>query len=89
MVAARWVARGAHSGDGLGVPLSGKRIEIGGITIARFRDGKIVEGWTTGIGSECWNRLELTRRLKPLCWRRVHKISMRRHLAPFLFTDSS
>lgn len=50
-VAARWVATGTHSGHGLGVPPSGKRIQITGITIARFKDGKIVEGWDN------WDRL--------------------------------
>lgn len=50
-VAARWVATGTHSGDGLGVPASGKRIRICGITIARFKNGKIVEGWDN------WDRL--------------------------------
>jgi steroid delta-isomerase-like uncharacterized protein len=50
-VVARWVATGTHTGDGLGVPPSGKRIRITGITIARFENGKIVEGWDN------WDRL--------------------------------
>lgn len=50
-VAARWVATGTHTGDGLGIPPSGKRIRVTGITIVRFKDGKIVEGWDN------WDRL--------------------------------
>jgi steroid delta-isomerase-like uncharacterized protein len=50
-VATRWVATGIHTGDGLGIPPSGKRVRITGITIARFVNGKIVEGWDN------WDRL--------------------------------
>jgi len=50
-VVVRWVATGTHSGVGLGGPPSGKRIRITGITIARFENGKIVEGWDN------WDRL--------------------------------
>jgi predicted ester cyclase len=34
-----------HTGDGLGLPASGRTVHSRGITIARFVDGKIVEGW--------------------------------------------
>ena len=34
-----------HSGDGLGIPASGKSVRSQGISIARIQDGKIVEGW--------------------------------------------
>ncbi len=50
-VVARWVAIGTHTGDGLGVPATGKRLRVSGITIARFENGKIVEGWDN------WDRL--------------------------------
>jgi steroid delta-isomerase-like uncharacterized protein len=50
-VAARWVAIGTHTGGGLGVPATGKRLRVTGITIARFENGKIVEGWDN------WDRL--------------------------------
>jgi steroid delta-isomerase-like uncharacterized protein len=50
-VVARWVVTGTHSGHDLGVPPSGKRIRIAGVTIARFDNGKIVEGWDN------WDRL--------------------------------
>lgn len=50
-VAIRWVATGTHTGSGLGVPPSGKRVTLSGITIARIQDGKIIEGWDN------WDRL--------------------------------
>jgi steroid delta-isomerase-like uncharacterized protein len=50
-VAARWVATGTHTGNGLGVPASGKRVRITGMTIARFENGKIAEAWDN------WDRL--------------------------------
>ena len=45
MVAARCVVRGQHTGDGLGFAATERPMEITGITIARIRDGKIVEAW--------------------------------------------
>lgn len=45
-VVARWVARGTHEGEFQGVPPTGRGIEVTGITIERFEDGEIVEGWT-------------------------------------------
>lgn len=44
-VVGRWTARGTHRGDLPGLPASGTRIEVGGITIYRIRGGKIVEAW--------------------------------------------
>lgn len=45
-VAFRWVARGTHEGELQGIPPTGKAFEMTGITIERFEDGEIVEGWT-------------------------------------------
>ena len=46
-VVTRFSARGTHQGETeeFGPP-TGKRMEITGITIERFADGKIVEDWT-------------------------------------------
>jgi predicted ester cyclase len=46
-VVTRFRTRGAHQGESedLGPP-TGNRIEVTGITIERFSDGKIVEDWT-------------------------------------------
>jgi hypothetical protein len=34
-----------HVGDALGGPATHKGVDFWGITIARVRDGRIVEGW--------------------------------------------
>jgi steroid delta-isomerase-like uncharacterized protein len=44
-VVLRWSGVMTHSGDGPGLPASGKTVHSRGITIARFADGRIVEGW--------------------------------------------
>lgn len=43
--AARFTFRGTHRGDHLGPPASGKPILATGITLIRWRNGQIVEGW--------------------------------------------
>jgi steroid delta-isomerase-like uncharacterized protein len=44
-VATRWTARGTHEGELLGVPPSGNRVEVPGITISRIEGGKVAEEW--------------------------------------------
>ena len=44
-VVLRWSATMTHTGDGLGLPASGRTVRSRGITIARIVDGKVVEGW--------------------------------------------
>jgi steroid delta-isomerase-like uncharacterized protein len=45
MVATRWTGRGTHQGELLGVPPSGNRVEVSGITISRIEGGKVTEEW--------------------------------------------
>jgi steroid delta-isomerase-like uncharacterized protein len=45
LVAIYWVARGANTGTGNGLPATGKKVELAGITIWRIVDGKIKEEW--------------------------------------------
>lgn len=45
-VATRWKLSGTHEGAFQGVPASGKRVEMTGITIFRLANGKVIEGWT-------------------------------------------
>jgi steroid delta-isomerase-like uncharacterized protein len=42
-VITRWIYKGAHEGEFMGIPPTGNKVEFGGITIARIKDGKIVE----------------------------------------------
>lgn len=46
LVATRWTGRGTHLGPFRGIPASGKRMTISGMTFFRIADGKLVEGWT-------------------------------------------
>jgi steroid delta-isomerase-like uncharacterized protein len=46
MVAHRWTLTGTDTGGFMGRPPTGKRVTFGGTTLARMRDGKIVERWT-------------------------------------------
>ena len=44
-VCIRWSCAGRHTGDGLGVAPTGRRIDVTGISIIRIANGKMVEGW--------------------------------------------
>ena len=56
-VALRWSATMTHSGDGLGIPATGKPVRSTGITIARIYDGQIVEGWDNWDQLGMWQQL--------------------------------
>lgn len=45
LVMSRWHAAGTHQGELLGIPGSGRAIEITGIGIDRIADGRIAESW--------------------------------------------
>ena len=44
-VVSRWTATGTHQGPLMGIPPSGKRVRVTGITITRFASGKLAEEW--------------------------------------------
>ena len=44
-VVVRFVFRGTHQGEFMGIPPTGKKVETGGINIVRFENGKSVEDW--------------------------------------------
>jgi predicted ester cyclase len=46
-----------HTGDGLGLPPTNKRVKITGITIAQIERGKIVRGWDN------WDQLAMRQQL--------------------------
>lgn len=56
-VTARWTCRGTHKGDLRGIAPTGKQITVSGISIGRFADGKVVEGWVN------WDALGLMQQL--------------------------
>jgi steroid delta-isomerase-like uncharacterized protein len=46
LVAVYWIARGTNTGTGNGLPATGKKAELTGITIWRIIDGRIKEEWS-------------------------------------------
>ena len=44
-VCSHTVTQGTHSGTFMGIPPTGKKVVMPGITIARIVDGKIKESW--------------------------------------------
>ena len=56
-VASRWTARMTHRGDDLGVPATGRRVVVTGMSLGRFVGGKMVKGWNN------WDQLSLLQQL--------------------------
>jgi predicted ester cyclase len=54
---ARWTATLTHTGEGLGIPPTGRAIKVCGMSALRVRDGEIVEGWNN------WDQIGLARQL--------------------------
>jgi steroid delta-isomerase-like uncharacterized protein len=44
-VVARWRSRATHRGDYMGIPPTGREVEVTGITLYRIEGGKIAEEW--------------------------------------------
>jgi steroid delta-isomerase-like uncharacterized protein len=57
-VVVRWVATGTHTGGGLGIPPTGRRVTFRGMTWVRCANGKMVEG------CDCWNQAGLLQALQ-------------------------
>ncbi len=53
LVAVHWTAWGTNTQPGMGLPATGKKIRVSGITIFRFKAGKISEEWSA------WNMLSV------------------------------
>ena len=57
MVVTWWTACGTHLGEFMGVPPSGRRIEVSGMSMDRISGGRIVENWNN------WEALEMMRQI--------------------------
>jgi steroid delta-isomerase-like uncharacterized protein len=57
LVAWRWVGVGTHQSMYMGVPPTHKRVKAEGLTISRFRDGRVAEEWAS------WNKVAVLHRL--------------------------
>ena len=53
----RWTVTGTHEGELAGIPPTGRRFSVTGISIARIANGKIIESWTN------WDALGLMQQL--------------------------
>jgi steroid delta-isomerase-like uncharacterized protein len=56
-VVLRWSATMTHRGDHLGMPATGERVRITGMTIARIGDKQIIEGWDN------WDQLGMLKQI--------------------------
>lgn len=56
-VVARWIGRGTHRGELMGVDPTGRSIAVDAISVFRVVDGKIAEEWTV------WDALGLLQQL--------------------------
>jgi steroid delta-isomerase-like uncharacterized protein len=57
LVAVYWIVSGTNTQAGAGFPATGKKIKIDGMTIFRFKAGKISEEWSV------WDNLSVMRQL--------------------------
>ena len=55
LVAVYWTASGTNTQPGMGFPATGKKISVNGMTIFRFKAGKICEEWSV------WDMLSVMR----------------------------
>jgi steroid delta-isomerase-like uncharacterized protein len=53
----RWTVTGTHTGEWLGIPPTGRRIEVQGVDIERFEGDLIIEHWNI------WDRLTMLEQL--------------------------
>jgi steroid delta-isomerase-like uncharacterized protein len=56
-VTARWSCHGTHKGELNGIAPTGKQINISGISVARFTNGKMIEGYVN------WDALGMMQQL--------------------------
>ena len=57
LVAVHWTVTGTNTQAGMGFPATGKTVKISGMTLFRFKAGKICEEWSA------WNMLSVLRQL--------------------------
>src|SRR5258708_28500955 len=59
-IVSRWTATGTHQGDLPGIPRTGRKFSVTGITMARVKNGKFIESWNN------WDALGLMQQLGDL-----------------------
>jgi len=61
LVVVHWTMRGTNTQPGMGLPATGKPFKISGMTLFRFKGGKISEEWNA------WSWLSVLKQLGLLC----------------------
>ncbi|MGI9102544.1 MAG: ester cyclase [Terriglobales bacterium] len=61
LVVVHWTVWGTNTHPGMGVPATGKPVNVSGMTIFRFRAGKISEEWNA------WSMLSVLKQIGLLC----------------------
>ena len=56
-VVTRWIARGTHNGDLMGIPATGREATVSGIFIDRIANGQIAESWAN------WDQLGMLQQI--------------------------
>jgi steroid delta-isomerase-like uncharacterized protein len=54
----RWSLFARHTGDGLGMPATGKEVHVAGMSMVRFENGKFAEAWQN------WDMLGLLEQIR-------------------------
>jgi steroid delta-isomerase-like uncharacterized protein len=54
---ARWTVTATHTGEGLGIPATNRKVKIQGMSACRVQDGKIAEAWNL------WDQIGMARQL--------------------------
>lgn len=57
LVAVYWTAAGTNTEAGMGLPATGKKVKVDGMTLFRFKSGKICEEWSV------WDMLSVMQQL--------------------------
>jgi predicted ester cyclase len=61
MIVTRWHTDGTHTGVMFGVPATGKRFVVSGISICRVVDGRIAEEWECNTAPQAVSALSSER----------------------------
>jgi steroid delta-isomerase-like uncharacterized protein len=66
IVTVNWIARGTNTGKGNGVPATGKRYQVRGVSRFRLVDGKIAEVWNNYDRNDLFRQLGVNPKLGQL-----------------------
>jgi predicted ester cyclase len=58
LVCLRWSVKMRHTGDGLGMPATGRNLQTTGISIVRFTGGRFAEAW------QSWDMLGIMQQIQ-------------------------